>query len=297
MKVALCFLISYDHKLKKEKLWIDWIEKNKKLINVYFHYKDKSKIESEWILNHCLPEDSIVETSYYHVVGAYVALLKYAINHDVYNKWFIFLTDSCVPIIQPVKFRDLFYEYSNYSILRWKQAWWDINHHKRANLRYFPARFQLGHDPWFILNRYDVQYILNYFYTNPRECNLICSGGLANESIFAIILRQSNRLETKVINKSITATNWSQMSSATSPYVFKTGDIAELKFITNFLEKNTFTMFLRKVDSKFPDDILYEFINRPYEQNYGDYFHIDIMLVFMILCVLFCSYVVYIIVF
>ena len=45
MKVALCFLISYDHKLKKEKLWIDWIEKNKNIINVYFHYKDKCKIE------------------------------------------------------------------------------------------------------------------------------------------------------------------------------------------------------------------------------------------------------------
>jgi protoheme ferro-lyase len=40
MKTALCFLISYEHILNKEQLWIDWIKPNQDIINVYFHYKD-----------------------------------------------------------------------------------------------------------------------------------------------------------------------------------------------------------------------------------------------------------------
>ena len=41
MKVALCFIISYEHILNKEQLWIDWIKPNQDIINVYFHYKHK----------------------------------------------------------------------------------------------------------------------------------------------------------------------------------------------------------------------------------------------------------------
>jgi hypothetical protein len=52
------------------------------------------------------------------------------------------------------------------------------------------------------------------------------------------------------------------MSSATSPHVFKEGDKKDLTFINDFLEKNRYTMFLRKVDPKFPDQILTEYINK-----------------------------------
>ena len=43
MKVALCFIISYEHVLQKEHYWINWIEQNKDLFNIYFHYKKKIK--------------------------------------------------------------------------------------------------------------------------------------------------------------------------------------------------------------------------------------------------------------
>ena len=38
MKIALCFIISYDHILNKEDIWKEWIEFNKDIINVYFYY-------------------------------------------------------------------------------------------------------------------------------------------------------------------------------------------------------------------------------------------------------------------
>ena len=44
MKVALCFIISYEHILQKEQLWIDWIKPNQDIINIYFHYKSISMI-------------------------------------------------------------------------------------------------------------------------------------------------------------------------------------------------------------------------------------------------------------
>ena len=44
MKIALCFIISYEHVLNKEQLWIDWIKPNQDIINIYFHYKDINKI-------------------------------------------------------------------------------------------------------------------------------------------------------------------------------------------------------------------------------------------------------------
>jgi hypothetical protein len=90
----------------------------------------------------------------------------------------------------------------------------------------------------------------------------VCDGGLANESVFAIILHGLKRLE-NVKNEISHATDWEKMSSPTSPYVFKYGTAEDIQFINDALDKNKYTMFLRKVNSTFPDDILNYFIRRP----------------------------------
>ena len=283
MKIALCFIISYEHKLNKENIWINWIETNKDIINVYIHYKDKNKIKSEWILKHCIPENYKMETSYYHVVPAYMTLLNYAFNICSDNKWFCFLTDSCVPIINPIKFRHLFFKYNNFSIMKWKPAWWDINYHKRSNLKFLPSHLRLGHDPRFILNDIHAKYCIQFMFNNSKEFNFICKGGLANESIFAIILKTKNVLENNVINESTTITDWSKMSSSTSPYLFKYGSVSELKFISEFIEKNKFSIFMRKVDPSFPNDILFEFINRHYINNeINNYYYLNIFFIILL---------------
>jgi hypothetical protein len=110
MKIALCFIINYEHILNKEHIWREWIEPNKDIINVYFYYSNLNKIKSEWILEHTIPPNHIVQTSYYHVVPAYLSLISFAMSHDKNNEWFSFLTDSGCPIISPKKFRYLFYK-------------------------------------------------------------------------------------------------------------------------------------------------------------------------------------------
>jgi hypothetical protein len=268
MKIALCFIINYDHILNKEEIWKEWIEPNKDIINVYFYYKDITKIKSEWIRKHTLPPNYIFNTSYLHVMPAYISLMRFAMEHDKGNQWFCMLTDACCPIISPTKFRYLFYNYYNRSIISWKTSWWNINFHKRANLALLPEELHLANDPWFVIKRENIYHVLHFFKTQPKITRTICDGGLANESIFAIILHSYKQLEKPTKNPVILAithmADWSRMTSTTSPHVFKQANDRDLNFIDNELEKNRFVMFIRKISPEFPDKVLRHYI---YEKN------------------------------
>jgi hypothetical protein len=268
MKIALCFIINYEHILNKETLWREWIEYNKDIINVYFYYKDLNKIKSQWILQHTIPQEYIYETSYFHVIPAYISLMNYAFKADLYNQWCCLLTDSCCPIISPQQFRCLFFKYFNKSIMRWRRAWWNISFHKRANLALLPEKYHLGNDPWFVIKRENALQIINYMNSNKEFVKTICSGGLANESLFAIILRGCGQLDNgSVLNEITHITDWNRMSSFTSPHLFKEGLAIDIKFIDAELERNNCAMFIRKIAPEFPDAILRGYIYNKTEKN------------------------------
>ena len=263
MKVALCFIISYEHILNKEKLWYEWINANKDIINVYFHYKDFNKIKSNWIKSYTIPPKLVQQTTYYHVVPAYTTLLKYAYEHDKNNKWFCLLTDSCVPIISPEKFRMLFYNYAKKSIIKCGPSYWNVEFHRRANLRFLTKEYHLSNDPWFTLTRSHVQKIILFMLFKSELYNKINSGGLANESIFAVILKTFNELNNANvhINESSSVSDWSRMSSPTSPYFFINDTDENYNIIRNLLKENKYAMFLRKVHPNFPDETIRKIMN------------------------------------
>jgi hypothetical protein len=295
MKAALCFLISYDHSLNKEALWREWIEPNKDIINVYFHYKDYQKIKSPWIKKHALPIANIQPTSYFHVVPAYLALISFAQRQSRENVWFIMLTESCVPIISR-----LFFENHSKTIMNWKQAWWNIDLVKRANLRCIKLEYHLANDPYFVLKREDVSRCLEFPMYNNRLFKIICDGGVANESIFAIILYSYKQLG--FVSSAVThAADWKRTSSPTSPHVFNEGNEQDITFIHDFLKENKYTMFLRKVNPAFPDEILRKFIsnifpedansfNIYWKSNHKLYFFLFLALAFPVLYLLFNSF-------
>jgi len=263
MKVALCFIISYEHILNKEDIWREWIEPNKDIINVYFYYKDLKKIKSPWILNHTIPPNYISETSYYHVIPAYLAVMQFAMQHDKNNLWFSLLTDSCCPIISPKRFRYLFFNNYNKSLLSWRRAWWNIDFHKRANLHQLPKELHLANDPWFTLKRENVQHIFNFVNVKQDITKVICNGGLANESLFAIILYICKQLEgpkKSVISAVTHLADWNRMASATSPYLFKEANDKDIKFIEEEIPKNKYCMFIRKVAPEFPNETIRHYI-------------------------------------
>jgi len=273
ISVALCFIISYEHCLQKEKFWIDWIEPNKDIINVYFHYKDKKKIKSKWILNNCIPEKFIKQTSYYDVVPAYIALLTYSFFDNVKNQWFCLLTDSCIPIISPQDFRNLFMTYHTKSIIKCGKSHWNVDYHRRANLRLLNKKYHLCNDPWFTLCRYHVQ-LCNIFLTTKNNIyKTINQGGLANESLFAIILETFNEIQkdeknkNRLINESSTISDWSRMSTPTSPHLFNEYKEEDKNIIKLLIENNKYSMFLRKVNYKFPDEASLEIMEINNKKN------------------------------
>ena len=273
MKVALCFIISYEHILNKEQIWIDWIKPNQDIINVYFHYKNIQQIRSPWIKTYSLPPNKIAKTTYYYVVPGYISVLSYAFQHDPENIWFCLLTDACVPIISPEHFRNLFFQHYQASIFKSGPSFWNIDLHRRANLRYLKKEFHLANTPWFVLTRRHVKMIFDFILTHKDIYNKVCRGGLANESLFAIILQTYHELTNQhtLVNEISTITDWSRMSNPTSPHLFVKGDSEDIRIIDEELTKNKYAMFLRKVDKKFPDELLKDFIyNRKYDHVYSD---------------------------
>lgn len=272
-KIALCFIISYDHILNKEDIWKEWISFNADIINVYFYYKERSKIQSPWIQKHAIPLNYIHPTSYFHVIPAYLSSMIYAMSHDCSNKWFCMLTDSCCPIISPTRFRFMFYQHHHQSILSWRKAWWNITFHRRANLALLPNELRLANDPWFVLTRDHIHFIMNFYQKKEQMAKTICEGGLANESLFAIALHYQNELLTsKVLNTPSHAADWSRMANTTSPHIFKEGNETDIHFIENSLKTRDHKFFfIRKVHRDFPDDILkyyiYDFPNEEREKK------------------------------
>jgi hypothetical protein len=270
MKVALCFIISYQHILNKEQLWIDWIKPNQDIINVYFHYKDINLIKSPWIKMYTIPPEYTHQTTYYNVVPAYMSLLSYAFKNDTKNIWFSMLTDSCVPIISPAKFRRLFFENYQASIFSWRPAHWNVDIHRRANLRLLKKELRLANDPWFTLTRHHVHKCIIFMVGKHNLYEQINEGGLANESIFAIMLQTFNELTNPntLINEHISLTDWTRMSSPTSPYLFKDVTEENVNIIKKLLKENKYSMFLRKVDKNFPDEALLEIMETDCNHNY-----------------------------
>lgn len=272
MKVALCFIINYEHILNKEEIWKEWIDSNKDIINVYFYYKDLRKIKSKWILEHVLPSNYIHETSYFHVMPAYLSILNFAFHHDKQNKWFCMLTDSCSPIISPKKFRYLFYNHYQSSIFSWKPAWWNPYFHKRGNLAKLSKELWLANDPWFVLTRENVNQVIHFVNTQKSITQTICSGGLANETLFAVIFYFYKELKNKTKNNHIICASshivdWNRMTSTTSPHIFKDANEQDINFIDKELERNKYTLFIRKVASEFPDNVLRHYIFEQYETD------------------------------
>jgi hypothetical protein len=265
-KIALCFIISYEQVLYKEHIWREWLEPNKDIINIYFFYKDFKKIKSKWILQYTIPPIYICNTSYYHVIPAYLSILNFALSNDPKNKWFCFVTDSCCPIISPTKFRMLFMENYSKSIMKYSNAHWNIQLHRRANLELIPKKYHLANDPWFILTREHALDCINFMVNENKLFNLICQGGLANESLFAIILFHFDKLQ-NVISEITHITDWSRMSSPTSPYLFKIGDEIDISFIEKSIKQNKKAIFIRKVHPEFPDEILRKFITNNENDN------------------------------
>jgi hypothetical protein len=233
-------------------------------------------------------------------VPAYISLLEFASQHDVSNKWFCMVTDACCPIISPDRFRTMFFENNNVSLFSWKQAWWNTMFHKRGNLAKLPKELWLANDPWFVLTKENVKQVLHFVEHQKDITYTICNGGIANETLFAVIFKMYNELSNpKAHIKCVVShlTDWSRQSSPTSPHIFKEANDTNIQFIERELERNKYGIFIRKIAPEFPDDVLKYYIYEYNQKKDTTINHTTINhtnhLFFHVFCICFGLYVLY----
>jgi len=132
-------------------------------------------------------------------------------------------------------------------------------------LALLPKNLHLANDPWFILTKENVKQVFHFLSHKKELVKTICSGGLANESLFAIIFKHYGELDDPPIRTHINCASshiidWYRMSSPTSPHVFKEGNEKDIEFIDAALKKQYYAAFIRKVAPEFPDTILRKYI-------------------------------------
>jgi hypothetical protein len=110
-----------------------------------------------------------------------------------------------------------------------------------------------------VITREDVQLCFKFTRTQSKLYNLICKGGLANESLFAIILCGYKRLDKAICSVTHVA-DWVRMASPTSPHLFKEANKGDIEFIEREINKYEHTMFIRKIAPEFPDEVLNHYI-------------------------------------
>jgi len=263
-KVALCFILNYEHVLVKETLWRKWIEPNADIINVYFFYQNAAKIKSDWVRERMIPQAYCAETSYLFVLPAYIALMRYALRADGgANEWAVFLTDFCAPITTPRRFRQLFFEHHAHTFMNWRPCWWNVEKQHRANLKLLPEQFHLANSPWFTMTRAHIEIVLQFIHENPTMAKMVFDGVVANESFFAIALEKYGVLKgsSSVLRMDSHIADWGRMSSATSPHIFSRGDHSDRHFIDDTISANPYVMFLRKVAPELPDAFIEKYID------------------------------------
>jgi len=153
----------------------------------------------------------------------------------------------------------MFFQYYNKSIINWRKAWWNPEFHKRANLHKLSEELRLANDPWFVLKRENVRQCFEFVKKQSNIVQIVNSGGLANESLFAIMLYCVKELD-NVITSATHMTDWTRRSSTTSPHVFTEANDLDISFIENNLNENDKVMFIRKIHPEFPDEVLLKYI-------------------------------------
>ena len=206
-KLAFLFLTKGNHKCIRP--WqIFFKNVSKDLYSIYTH--PKTEPSQAFIRDNCI--QTVIPTRWGDIslIRATILLLKYSYE-DPANKYFILLSDSCIPVIS--------FDILRNSILREDKTWisWKYNENKLdryqklhpALKKYIPSNKFYSQHQWIILKRSHVKTLLETDIT-PYFNNMHA----ADEHYFVVLLYFKNLLnETECINHKITYCDWSDITS------------------------------------------------------------------------------------
>jgi hypothetical protein len=197
-------------------------------------------------------------TAWGWLVGAMMSMYDYAVQTQS-AEWYTLHSDTCVPMVSPDRFVQIFNKHKQHSFVSYDKIWWKPEIVRRANLRMLPPQMHFVHSQWCIFCHEDLSQMVHLSKTNERIKNLlsiVSSGHTADESYAAVLLFNINGLK-NVIKKPTTLVDWKRTPNGNNPYKFETWAFDDAKIVHD-IRKTTPNehMFMRKVGSAFPDDVL-----------------------------------------
>jgi hypothetical protein len=238
-KVAFLFLTIGD--INYSNLWEKYFRGHEDKCNIYCHPKNPNNVKS-FFKNKIIKDR--VETKWGHIsiVEAMTKLLRKAFNDDKKNEYFIFRSESCVPIKSFSKMYDFVTKYKNKSLFALVN---NMGQHQ-SRFKYLKNNEKVGltldkfykGETWSIISRKHVITILKEF---PKMKEVFKDVYVPEEHFnVSIILLKHSRKSIKDI--STTLVHW---ISGKHPYSF--GPMLSKKDKNVLIEKNTDnTFFARK---------------------------------------------------
>jgi len=258
---TFCFLVTQD--LTKEHIWREWFAGLERLqfkyaIVVHCSLSHAEKIKSAWLRQWCMPDGCMRPTGWGWVVEAMMSMYDYAVQtHPA--EWYTLHSESCVPMVSPERFVDIFNKYKQKSFISYDKIWWDPKIVNRANLHMLPPPMHLAHSQWCIFCHEDLSQMVNLSKTNEQIKNtlsMMSRGHMADESYAAVLLFIINGLK-NVIKKKTTLVDWKRTPNGNNPYTFDKWTFDDAKSVWENRKTNPNEhMFMRKVGPAFPDDVL-----------------------------------------
>lgn len=221
------------------------------------------KIESLWLKDYIIPSLYVKDTKWGYLGDAIISLYEYAYVNN--NQWFVLLSETHVPFISPSNFAMKYDKYRDSSLIEWRHSLdiskptWDAV--DRCNFHYFPKEYWLHHEMWLILTYKDMNDIIKLRYGTSTSIiyNTLVSGKIADECLIGVMLLIANNMR-NVLNISTTILEWQHQGDTNHPYIFTSYDENNRKLLNQKREMYEDGLFLRKISTDFPDEVLKKFI-------------------------------------
>jgi hypothetical protein len=193
-KIALCFL-TYDN-LSQPKLWENFINSK---YNIYIHNKDKF---TGFFEQYCIHNKVKTKWGDISLIKATLKLFEEAFQTKE-NKYFVLLSDKCIPLYSANEIYNNIKNLDNNLILSYNLH--RERYNSLADKSFFNEDTFMKQNQWMILKRDTVKHFIENDYTHIFGDNF----NVPDEHYFINII---NKFNISFINKKITYVNWSEKS-------------------------------------------------------------------------------------
>ena len=242
-KLAFCFLTYHD--LIRYDIWnLFFKDIDNSKYNIYIHPKLYKNFKSNMKVKYHIVRNIVNTKSKFDIsiVNATLQLLNTAFNHDSQNNYFIFLTQSCIPLYNFETLYKIIIQFPN-SVLSYIEGNRAERYYQLAASfkRYIPEKLFIKQQPNMILTRDDVDLFIKNNYTNYFR-NMICP----DEHYFINILLHI--FKKKIIKRQVNFCNYDLQKTQALEFEY-----INYEFINKI--RNYGFLFMRKATNKSLIDI------------------------------------------